>query len=278
MRCSLVTSSQNRLCVRNTLLIGVVLMAVSWLLSIWFENIYADQLLYFGSVLAMWTVMLIVVVIDWRHHCSIWISLIQGFFLSTLSVFPIVRVKGGSDFGIIESAIYSVIIASLGGGIATIAVGLKARRIQIQHLLTGIRGWLILSAIGLVLSLIGGGVGIIIGLGSLKEMIDNDYGGYAVPSLLIKAGLFVYLIFVSLRFFKKLKNAPKSVTRLIIAHLAASVTLFIIWGLVSDWESNYPGESMLTRMFVFIITRGISAAIWIPYFKKSKRVQATFVN
>lgn len=266
----LVTQSQNRLRVRNTLLIGVVLMVISWLLSIWFEKISADELLVLGSLLAMCMVMLIVVVIDWCHHCSIWMSAIQGFFLSAVSAFPIFR--GESGLGILESAI----IASLGGGIAAIAVGLKARRIQ--QLLIGIRGWLILPAIGLTVGLVSSLIRVIAEFASFERMMDKDYWGYVIPALLITIGLFIYLCVAVLRFFKKRKNAPKTVIRFIIARLVASVALFIIWGLVSEWEGYGCKEELLTPMFVLIIVQGIAAGIWIPYFKLSKRVKATFIN
>jgi len=147
---------------------------------------------------------------------------------------------------------------------------------QTDRSLVGIRGWLILPAIGLALSPIVAVITLITSLGSIGKMIDRGYGLYSVLHLLTYVGILVYLCFTAHTFFQKRKNAPQNVIRLLITLVVASVILFLIGLAVIGAHDGLIILSLL-RSNNFI-AQGIAAAIWIPYFKISKRVKATFVN
>ena len=146
---------------------------------------------------------------------------------------------------------------------------------QTHQQLVGIRGWLILPALGLALGLILGVVGVVTGLGSLEKMVDRGYSAYSVPSLLVDISLLIYLCVTAVRFFKKRKDAPQTLIHFLIARIAASVVLFVLGIAVIGGDDELVLFSLL-RSNNFI-AQGIAAAIWIPYFRVSKRVKATFV-
>lgn len=142
----------------------------------------------------------------------------------------------------------------------------------IDRTLVGIRGWLLLPAIGLVLSLIIAPIGLI---ASFAQMTD-DYAAYTVPAILVNAGLYVYLWVAAVRFFKKRSEAPQTMIHFLVARIIASVALFVL-GLAVLGADDALKIVVLLRANNFV-AQGIAAAIWIPYFKVSKRVKVTFVE
>lgn len=123
----------------------VVAFAVSWRVSISYEkNQMTEVLVYFGLLLVVCAVMLIVVIIHWSHHRSILTSSAQSFCVSAAAALPLF--KGQQD---LIPLIGPAIFALFGGGVASIVVGLRARRIHAWHVL-GVGG--ILSAIGCLIS------------------------------------------------------------------------------------------------------------------------------
>lgn len=140
-----------------------------------------------------------------------------------------------------------------------------------ERKLVGIRGWLILPAIGLVLSLIIAPIGLIAGLAQMK----SEYAAYSAPAILVNAGLYIYLWVAAIRFFKKRVAAPQTMISFMIARIVASVVLFLL-GLAVVGGDDALKIVVLLRANNFV-AQGIAAAIWIPYFKISKRVKATFV-
>src|ERR1017187_6825770 len=77
--------------------------------------------------------------------------------------------------------------------------------------LVGIRGWLILPAIGLVLSLIMTPFGLIAGLQSL----DSKYAAYSYPLLFVNAVIYIWILVAAIQFFKKRSTASETLIGLL---------------------------------------------------------------
>jgi hypothetical protein len=146
---------------------------------------------------------------------------------------------------------------------------------QADSKLVGIRGWLILHAVGIIASLLAGVIYALISLWSLKEVIGAAYGPYYLLRIVVNIGILFYLFILALRFFGKRRNAPQTVIRFIIIQLVVSIFFFIVGLVVMGGDDPlFLTSLLLSNNF---IVQGIAAAIWIPYFKISKRVKATFV-
>jgi hypothetical protein len=138
--------------------------------------------------------------------------------------------------------------------------------------LVGIGGWLILPAIGLVLSSIVTPIGLVAGL----VQMDGRYAAYSVPSLLVNAGFCLWIWCATARFFGKSGSAPDIVIELMAWRVIASLVLFVL-GLAVVGGDDALKVVVLLRANNFV-AQGIAAAIWIPYFRVSRRVKATFVE
>ena len=135
----------------------------------------------------------------------------------------------------------------------------------------GIGGWLILPAIGLVLGPIIGVVGLITGLALYTDVEAAGYGGVYALEILVQIALLAFLIYTATRFFGKKRNAPAYCITLFVLGVAASFILLVI-------ELGAGAEVFAIESGKALAQGTISAAIWIPYFRVSKRVKATFVN
>jgi lipoprotein-releasing system permease protein len=173
---------------------------------------------------------------------------------------------------------------------------------QRDRKLVGIRGWLLIPAIGFAVGplldviyilfelasledmLIFPAIGIVLGpflgifyfhfdLKLFVDMIETDYGTLAAIVLFLRTVILIYIFVAAWRFFNKYKNAPQTFVYLMIVQLIVSIAGFMLL-------FYYVGGSLgafLVMLELNVITRGIAAAIWIPYFKMSKRVKATFI-
>ena len=137
--------------------------------------------------------------------------------------------------------------------------------------LVGIRGWLVLPAIGFVLGPIVGVVMLVVALGLYSDVAAAGHGGLYARELLVEVGLLAFLIYAATRFFGKKRNAPSTIIALLTASLVSSGLLLVIE--LSEGPKVFAIESGKQ-----LVRSVISAAIWIPYFRVSKRVKATFVN
>jgi hypothetical protein len=137
--------------------------------------------------------------------------------------------------------------------------------------LIGIRGWLILPAIGLVLGPIVGVIAVFIVLAMFKELSRGRYGGLLALELVFSIIMVVYLIYTAVQFFAKKKITPKLIVGYYCGRIAISVLLLVV-----EIGAGAQGFAVDTaRQMVFQV---IGGAVWIPYFLVSKRVKATFVN
>lgn len=137
--------------------------------------------------------------------------------------------------------------------------------------LVGIGGWLILPAIGLVLAPIISVFGLIALLGSMPDLADAGYGGVTAINTVAVIGLLAFMIYATTRFFGKKRNAPTVMITLYAIQFGVVVLLLLI-------ELGAGAEEFTVESGKALVGSAIGAAIWIPYFKLSKRVRATFVN
>jgi len=137
--------------------------------------------------------------------------------------------------------------------------------------LAGIRGWLILPAIGFVLGPVIGIVGLIAGLGMYSEVAMAGYAGIYGLELIVLLGLIAFTIYAAILFFRKKSTAPRTIITLLIVSLVASGALLVIeLGAGADIFAIETGKQFVRDI--------IGAAIWIPYFRASRRVKATFIH
>ena len=145
-----------------------------------------------------------------------------------------------------------------------------------SHGPTGIGGWLVLPAIGLVLSpcLTLGGIFEVVNVLQSGELDSVGSRATGLESTLlalsaVDVGFLIFQIYVAVEFFMKRPFVPA----LIILYLSLNVVLTAIsvgWTMsIIGWHADFGTE--LARAL-------LTAAIWIPYFVFSKRVHNTFAR
>jgi hypothetical protein len=137
--------------------------------------------------------------------------------------------------------------------------------------LAGIGGWLILPAIGLILGSVLGGVGLMMLLGALSDAATAGYGSSVIAELAINGCMYALLLFSTVRFFGKKRDAPTLLIAFLAATIATSVLLLI-------FHSINGAAPFVTGSVTQLVRAIVSAAVWIPYFRVSERVKATFTN
>ena len=176
----------------------------------------------------------------------------------------------------------------IGGALVIIALAWwraakLSRRVQPPSLhhpnLAGIRGWLILPAIGLPLTLINAAVPSTISLGRLftwpiQEMLASlGAGGSAALLLHFALGIwFIGLVAAALVFFyRKSQLAPSLVSAVFLVSIVICSLELVLS--VAAPEALASGNKPPAAEFALAL---LKAAIWVPYFQVSKRVKATF--
>jgi hypothetical protein len=149
----------------------------------------------------------------------------------------------------------------------------------------GIGGWLILPIIHLVLTVLLTAFNVIIALqywsgivAVVSGNIDPAHRWMAVPtvlSLVLGIGLVAFAIYVLVKLFQKKREVP----RLMIWFyaLVVAVTLFES-GIVFAFEEFRESPADIDQAVKDLIRAFLGVVIWIPYFLRSKRVKATFVE
>lgn len=135
--------------------------------------------------------------------------------------------------------------------------------------LVGIRGWLLLPAIGLLMGVTVGGLGLLGMLRAYSGVAATQYAGLFLLELFAQAALVAYAAYATVRFFGKKRDAPSAIIGLLVANLTASALLLVL-------ELNAGATLLAIENGRALVQGGIAAAIWIPYFRVSERVKATF--
>jgi hypothetical protein len=135
----------------------------------------------------------------------------------------------------------------------------------------GIGGWLILPVINLILS---GIISFIFIVALPFKLSTNLDSGSLVLSWVELLGRVLYmyiLIKAAVLFFQKKASAPSWMINIIYANIVFYALMTVVAISVGDsGQASEMGIDLLCGLFY--------GAIWIQYFKISKRVKATFVN
>ncbi len=142
---------------------------------------------------------------------------------------------------------------------------------DIDPKLSGIGGWLILPAIGLVLGPIIGVIGLIASIGLYSDVARAGYGDVYALEIIVLLGLLAFTIYAAVLFFQKKGEAPKTMILLYSISLGASAVLLGV-------ELSSGAEMFAAETGKQLVRDIVAAAIWIPYFRVSKRVKSTFVR
>lgn len=134
--------------------------------------------------------------------------------------------------------------------------------------LIGIRGWLILPAIGLVLSAIAFILGVV-GCLSAFSRTESFLRHLWALEFLVDLILLAYLLYVMTRFFGKKRNTPLNIILYYLAQIFAA-GLFYVMESYAGLKEIAAGTRFAPDIFWSVI--------WIFYFRVSKRVKATFIN
>jgi len=140
----------------------------------------------------------------------------------------------------------------------------------------GIRGWLILPAIGLVVSPV---LLVIVIIQQILTLLDHgqyrqlDILFFLGFDILSKVVLLVLVCVVAYLFFKRRSGAPTTFILYLLAYLGfAGVEL--LWGMIAFGADTLVPLLRSTN----IIGIAIACAIWIPYFRLSRQVKRTFTR
>lgn len=146
---------------------------------------------------------------------------------------------------------------------------------------SGIGGWLILPAIGLVISPIIIALGVAFNITEINsplfQSIEHKNPGFraaVIGESIMSIGVFFFGIYVATLFFEKSRSLPKMMINLLLTGLLISF-ISAIWTLIVFEARGVEIRIMELMGLVIPIFRTL---IGILYFSESKRVAATFVN
>jgi hypothetical protein len=133
-------------------------------------------------------------------------------------------------------------------------------------------GWLILPAIGLVISPILNGLAVVGDIAALKN-VPNGLKMFVIVEIITILALIVWNIWAAILFFGKKASAPRAM----IILFSAGILVNLIGWLMVEGFMNANGEARVQAL-VGVFRSVIIGGIWIWYFSVSKRVKGTFVN
>lgn len=144
---------------------------------------------------------------------------------------------------------------------------------------SGIGGWLILPAIGLILRPLIGLAGLVLALTAAIQAVGGKVppgvgGTYAAMLFAAAAGELIIVLIALLAgylFFSRRSAAPQAFIAMLLADLVLSV-IFSAWGLAVGLDTGEVIKWFNPPAFF------VACAIWIPYFQRSRRVKATFAR
>ena len=144
----------------------------------------------------------------------------------------------------------------------------KKRSQWVNKNLAGIRGWLILPAIGCVFTLIFGPIKLLlINYQFYNYLLNHSITGFEIFTWFEISSFIIFKCFAAVLFFMKKRFAPKAI---IITHV-----IVFSFSCVSLIFANNDDKAFFIP---HVVESFIWSCIWIPYFLMSERVKATFVN
>lgn len=141
---------------------------------------------------------------------------------------------------------------------------------------SGIGGWLMLPAVGLVIVPILTAVTLAVALPQIIALLPDpelsaNFRAALLVDTVVTVGFLAFLVFTAIAFFSKKPFLPRLMVTLLIVQVALALVNVAIW---EDFASDSELAGVLVRD---IVGSCVSAAIWIPYFLVSKRVKNTFL-
>ncbi len=134
-----------------------------------------------------------------------------------------------------------------------------------------INGWLILPAMGLIISIIGGAAGIVIFfIVTISPFNDDNLLFYYSLAVLISMTLWLLVtLYASWFFFRRKKGTRKAMIIFYLSGLLFSLFVGLLPAIISD---SRPDEEEIK----LLISGIVGAVIWVPYFLFSKRIDRVF--
>lgn len=152
--------------------------------------------------------------------------------------------------------------------------------------LQGISGWLILVALGLIITPIRI---IFLIITTYSEIFSNDawsvlttpgsdvyhplWGGFIITELVFNIGLLLASFYLLYLFFTKKSLFPKWYIGILIFNILFVVVDILAFKIIVPHEPAFDSDAV--RDFIRAI---VAAFIWIPYMLMSQRVKNTFIN
>lgn len=137
--------------------------------------------------------------------------------------------------------------------------------------LSGIEGWLIVPAIGVVLGPLASVYQTYDLFSSMDRIADSDIKRIAIIEIASHILLLLLGLFLAVQFFRKSRSTP----RIYITYLLMASGSYLILLLLA-MSSHIP--FLVTAYGSTLVRSIVPSAIWIPYFLFSRRVRATFVR
>ena len=134
--------------------------------------------------------------------------------------------------------------------------------------LAGIDGWLLLVALGFILGPI---VAVYYLAVSVSVYFKAGCEGIYIIEPIASIGLLCFFLYTATLFFRRKSSLPGTFITFIIVGTA-------IRGLLLLFQLGAEAEFFEGKAGLWVAKEILRAAIWISYFRVSKRVKATFVN
>lgn len=127
------------------------------------------------------------------------------------------------------------------------------------------------AGMGFVLGLVAQSLALVMSLGLYPRVMAAGYGGAFTLRLIVQGVLLVFLVYAGVRFYGRKRDAPLASIALLVLGLATSGLLLLV-------ELGSAASELAVESGKSLVVQGLNAAVWIPYFRRSRRVRATFVR